>query len=129
VDGHEIEITGNPADGIWIPGLPGEVPDKIGDVLAGPEKKRPVGSRFFHAMVDDANDLFESAGKNADAFGHIQPTHTSSPARADRQTLEATQFPLPDAGNIAQGILALGILAWGSRDLLRRLRGALDVRD
>jgi hypothetical protein len=63
VDGHEIEVTGDPADGIWVPGLPGEVPDKTGDVLAGPEKEKPRGDRFFHAMVDGADNMFDAVEK------------------------------------------------------------------
>ncbi|MGH3245861.1 MAG: hypothetical protein ACRDOI_06565, partial [Trebonia sp.] len=30
-DGHAIEVTRDPKDGVWIPGLPGEVPDEAGD--------------------------------------------------------------------------------------------------
>ncbi|HTU74204.1 MAG TPA: hypothetical protein VMG38_11870 [Trebonia sp.] len=39
-DGHEIAVTRDPKDGVWIPGLPGEVPDEAGDVDTRPEGPR-----------------------------------------------------------------------------------------
>lgn len=137
VDGHEIEITGDPADGIWIPGLPGEVPDKTGDVLSGPERPKPPGDRFFHAMVDGADDLFDGVEKNAglayDALQHPPPASAEVGVPASRHTPEA-QHHAPEAGGFATGILALGIMAWAGGRWLdgwisRRLTGAHNDRN
>lgn len=64
IDGHEIEVTGKPDDGIWVPGLPGKAPDRIGDVLGGPDRPRgPRASRFLLEATKDADDLSDAAGK------------------------------------------------------------------
>jgi hypothetical protein len=121
VDGHEIEATGNPAEGIWIQGLPGEVPDKIGDALASPENtKRSRGDKFFHAVVEGADNLFDSVEKNTslsyDALKHPPPAHAEAavPVPGGRPTVEAQQQYAPDAAGIATGVLTLGILGWAA---------------
>jgi len=130
VDGHEIEVTENPADGIWIPGLPGEVPDKTGDVLAAPEDaKRSLGDKFFHAAVEGTDDLYEGVEKNAslsyDALRHPPPAHAEVGVPGGPPTIEAQQQCAPDMGGMATGILTLGILGWAAG---RRIHEWIDQR-
>jgi hypothetical protein len=130
VDGHEIEVTGNAADGIWVQGLPGEVPDKIGGVLAGPENtKRSRGDKFVHAAVEGADDLYDGAEKltslGYDALQHPPPTHAEVGVSSGLPTLEAQQHYAPDTGGIATGILTLGILGWAAG---HRIHDWIDTR-
>jgi hypothetical protein len=115
VDGHEIEVTGDAADGIWIKGLPGEVPDKIGDVLAGPEKtKGSRGDNLFHKAVEGAEDLYDGLEKNTslgyDMFQHPGPTHAEVGVPGGHPTRDAQQHYAADMGGMATGILTVGIL-------------------
>jgi hypothetical protein len=135
VDGHEIEVTGDPADGLWIQGLPGEVPDKAGDVFASPEKDasaKPRGDRLFNKVVEVSDDLLDSAEKNVNVASQLierPPTHAEVPVSVHRHTPEA-QHHAPEVGGLATGVLALGIMLWaGGRWISRRLEGAHDARD
>jgi hypothetical protein len=119
VDGHEIEVTGNPADGIWIKGLPGKVPDKTGDVLAGRENtKRSREGEFFSTAVEGADDLYDGFEKltsvGYDALRPPPPTHAEVGISSGHPTLDAPQHYAPDVGGIATGILTLGILGWAA---------------
>jgi hypothetical protein len=126
VDGKEIEITHKPADGIWVGGLPGEAPDRIGDALVGPEDdKRTRSDRFFHRAVEKGDDLLDSIEKNvnlgADAMRR-PPTHAEIPVQGAHHVREVHHHEL-DAGSVATAGLAVGVLAWaGGRWIHRRLR-------
>jgi hypothetical protein len=126
VDGKEIEVTHNPADGIWVGGLPGEAPDRIGDALVGPEDdKRARSDRFFHRAVEKSDDLLDSIEKNvnlgADAMRR-PPTHAEIPVQSAHHVQEVHHHEL-DAGSLATASLAVGVLAWaGGRWIHRRLR-------
>jgi hypothetical protein len=137
-DGREVDVTGDPADGIWIQGLPGEVPDKIGDIFATPEKaERSRRSQFFHEVVEGTNDLFDSVKENTslsyDSLQHPPSGHAEVAVPTNRHGLEV-QHHGPEAGGLATGVLAAGIMLWAgarwSNDWIdRRLRGAHHARD
>lgn len=86
VDGHEIDVTGDPADGVWIQGLPGDVPDEIGAVFASPEKDRPEktrGDRLFDQAIEVSDDFFDTVEKNANVVSQIfdrPPVHATGSA-------------------------------------------------
>lgn len=135
VDGHEIEVTGDPADGLWIQGLPGEVPDKAGDVFASPEKAaadKTRSDRAFDQVIEVTDDLFDSVEKNAHFASQVMerpPTHAEVPVSVHPNTSE-TQHHAPEAGSLATATLALGIMLWaGGRWISDQLRGAHDARD
>jgi hypothetical protein len=75
-DGKEYGLTGNPRDGIWISGLPGEAPGtpegdpygtiEVGDVLVGDEPGKSKFDKFADALyenVDELSDRLESLGE------------------------------------------------------------------
>ena len=135
VNGHEIEVTGNPADGLWIQGLPGEVPDKAGDVFASPEKEiseKSRGDKLFDEAIDVSDDFFDNVEKNGNIVSQIvdrPPTHAEVPVSVHGHTPE-TQYHAPEAGGLATGVLALGIVLWaGGRWIGERLGGAHDAGD
>jgi len=135
IDGHEIEVTGDPADGLWIQGLPGKVPDKAGDAFATPEKQAEEKARsdkVFGHVVEVSDDLFDSVEKNANVASQVMerpPTHAEIPVSVQRPMAE-TQYHTPEAGSIATATLALGITVWaGGRWISERLKGVHDARD
>ena len=134
VDGREIEITGDPADGIWIPGLPGEVPGKTGDVLASPEKSEDtLGNKAFKKVFEVSDDLIDAVEKNVTVSSEVMqrpPTYAEVPVSNHHPVLEAQQYDQPEVGSLATAVLATGIMMWaGARWIDERLKGAHHARD
>jgi len=131
VEGKVIEVTHNRADGIWIEGLPGEMPHRIGDVLASPhEDKRARGDRFFRKAVENADDLLDSAEKNIN-LGHdaLQrpPTHTEIPVSVPSSGHEVPHHEI-DAESVATAGLTVGVLCWAAGEWIsRKMRGLDDA--
>ncbi len=110
LDGHPIELTGNADDGIWIEGLPGEAPGRVGDLLVSPEDdKGRLADRFFAKGVDEAEDLVDSVEKNVSlTFEALQrpPVHAEVPVEV-HHPVQAEHHD-PDAGNLATAALVAG---------------------
>jgi hypothetical protein len=130
-DGHAIEVTRDPKDGVWIPGLPGEVPDKAGDVLAdseAPEEPRSRSRDFAGELVRNSEHGFEEVNEVSDVgykvLHHPPEGKAEVPVPAHGPELESTPHE-PDAGGIMTGALAAGIAVWILREKFheRRTRG------
>jgi hypothetical protein len=98
------------ADGISVPGLPGEVPDRTGDVPGGPEKAdKPRGDKMLDKTMDVADDLFDSVGENVNLGAKAMqrpPTHADVPVQVHHSTSDVPHQE-PDAGNLATAASAL----------------------
>lgn len=124
LDGHEIEVTDRADDGIWVEGLPGEPPDKVGDVLASKhESKSTRADRLFRKAFEKSDDLLDSVEKNVDLGAQAMrpPEHTATEVRTAPYTPEAHHHQ-PDAGSLATAGLALGIMLWETGQIMRKHR-------
>jgi hypothetical protein len=131
VDGKVIEVTHNRADGIWVEGLPGETPHRIGDVLASPhEDKRARGDRLFRKAVENADDLLDSVEKNINlSHDALQrpPTHAEVPVSVPSSGHEVPHHEI-DAGSAATAGLTVGVLCWAAAEWIsRKLKGLDDA--
>ena len=80
-ENKDIEITHNAADGIWVEGLPGDPPTRIGDILTSPEDSgRSRLENLQQEAAKDADDLVDMGGKWTDlirdTLGPPPPTHS-----------------------------------------------------
>jgi hypothetical protein len=126
-DGHEIEVTRDPKDGVWIPGMPGEVPDEAGDVLAGsesPEEKRSRSRDFAGELVRNTENLFDEVNEVSDvSYKVLHPPEGKAevPVPAHGPVLESTPHETP-VGGMMTGMLAAGIGLWIVREKLHEWR-------
>ena len=126
-DGHEIAVTRDPKDGVWIPGLPGEVPDEAGDVLAGsesPEEKRSRSRDFAGELVRNTEHLFDEVNEVSDvSYKVLHPPEGKAevPVPAHGPVLESTPHETP-VGGMMTGMLAAGIGLWIAGEKLREWR-------
>jgi hypothetical protein len=126
-DGHEIEVTRDPKDGVWIPGMPGQVPDEAGDVLAGsesPEEKRSRSRDFAGELVRNTENLFDEVNEVSDvSYKVLHPPEGKAevPVPAHGPVLESTPHETP-VGGMMTGMLAAGIGLWIVREKLHEWR-------
>jgi hypothetical protein len=126
-DGHEIEVTRDPKDGVWIPGLPGEVPDEAGDVLAGsesPEEKRSRSRDFAGELVRNTENLFDEVNEVSDvSYKVLHPPEGKAevPVPAHGPVPESTPHET-SVGGMMTGMLAAGIGLWVVGEKLREWR-------
>jgi hypothetical protein len=126
-DGHEIAVTRDPKDGVWIPGLPGEVPDEAGDVLAGsesPEEKRSRSRDFAGELVRNTENLFDEVNEVSDvSYKVLHPPEGKAevPVPAHGPVPESTPHETP-VGGMMTGMLAAGIGLWIVNEKLREWR-------
>ena len=113
-ENKDIEVTHNAADGIWIEGLPGDSPTRIGDILTSPEESGRSRLENLHKeATKDADDLVDMGSKWTDlirdTLGPPPPTHSMTNSRLPEIT--ATQ---PDhginAGHGAEAFLTMAIV-------------------
>jgi hypothetical protein len=123
-DGHEITVTRDPKDGVWIPGLPGDVPDEAGDVLAGsesPEEKRSRSRDFAGELVRNTENLFDEVNEVSDvSYKVLHPPEGKAevPVPAHGPGPESTPHETP-VGGMMTGMLAAGIGLWIVGEKLR----------
>jgi hypothetical protein len=126
-DGHAVEVTRDPKDGVWIPGLPGEVPDEAGDVLAGsesPEEKRSRSRDFAGEVVRNTENLFDEVNEVSDvSYKVLHPPEGKAevPVPAHGPVVESTPHETP-VGGMMTGMLAAGIGLWIVGEKLREWR-------
>jgi hypothetical protein len=126
-DGHEIAVTRDPKDGVWIPGLPGEVPDEAGDVLAGsesPEEKRSRSRDFAGELVRNTENLFDEVNEVSDvSYKVLHPPEGKAevPVPAHGPVPESTPHETPVGGMMTE-MLAAGIGLWIVNEKLREWR-------
>jgi hypothetical protein len=94
VDGREIEITHDRADGLWVEGLPGEVPGtpegdpygtaRVGDMMTSPESSRLSRSeKAARTMCERLDDITEELDHSAETLQDLldkapRPTHSGT---------------------------------------------------
>jgi len=116
-DDHAIEVTRDPKDGVWIPGLPGEVPDEAGDVLAGseaPDEKRSRSRDLLGELTREAEDVFdETEAVSNDVYKLMHPPEGKAevPVPAHGPVLESAHHET-EIGGMVSGVLAAGIGLW-----------------
>jgi hypothetical protein len=133
VDGREVDVTHQPADGVWVSGLPGEMPGtpygdpygtaKVGEVLTGAESPRSRPDQLFSMFCERGDDLVDIAEKGLNEMQHIlgprPPTLTEAPVQV-RYAQPDTPYHEIDAGSMATSLLAFGVAAWGLHRMWER---------
>ena len=93
VDGREYDVTHKSADGIWVSGLPGEMPGtpygdpygtaRVGEVTPGDAPPRSRADRLFSTFCERGDDLVDIAEKGLnemqDILGPRPPTYYRGP--------------------------------------------------
>jgi hypothetical protein len=130
-DGKDIEITHNAADGIWVEGLPGEVPRRIGDLLSSPEEAGQSRIENLREEFDkDAEDILDMGGKWTDllrdALGAPPPTNSMTHSRSPEMAVTTPEHGI-NAGHGVEAFLTLAIVgAAAVHNLHERWRRAWD---
>jgi hypothetical protein len=114
IDGKDIEVTHDAADGIWVEGLPGEAPTRIGDVLSSPERGERSRTENLREEVNrDAEKVIDLGGKWTDlfrdAYSTPPPTHSMTYHRSPEMTVTHTEHGI-NAGHGVEAALALTIV-------------------
>ena len=128
-DNKDIEVTHNAADGIWIEGLPGEPPTRIGDIVSSPEETgRSRVENFRQELTKDADDLVDMGGKWTDlirdAFGNPPPSNSITHSRGPEMTATRPDHGI-NFGHGAEAFLTVTIVgAAAIHKLYERLQRA-----
>jgi hypothetical protein len=128
-ENKEIEVTHNAADGLWIEGLPGEPPARIGDLISSPEESgRNRIENFREELTKDADDIIDMGGKWTDllrdSFGTPPPTNSMTHSRLPEIAAVSPEHGI-NAGHGAEALLTLAIVgAAAVHKLHERWRGA-----
>jgi hypothetical protein len=113
-DSKELEVTHNAADGIWVEGLAGEPPTRIGDVLSSPDQgdRRRI-ENLREEFNKDAEDIIDMGGKWTDllrdAFGAPPPTHSMTHNRSPEMPVSGPEHGV-NAGHTVEAALTLTIV-------------------
>jgi len=121
-DGKEIDVTSNAADGIWIEGLPGEAPDRVGNVLASPDEQKSRAENLRNKFYENADGIFDAAEKTTNRIDQIfqrPPTHTIVSVPESAHHMPESAHEAADVGHLAVAGLMLGVLAF---EASRRIR-------
>lgn len=133
VEGREVDVTHQAADGVWVSGLPGEIPGtpygdpygtaKVGEVLTGAESPRSRPDQLFSMFCERGDDLVDIAEKGLNEMQHIlgprPPTFTEAPVQVSYAQPD-TPYHEIDAGSMATSLLAFGVAAWGLHRMWER---------
>lgn len=113
-DNKDIEVTHNAADGIWIEGLPGEPPARIGDLV--PSAEDPAqgrGEKLRKEFNKEAEDISDTAGKWADHVQEIldnpRPTHSMTHNRSPETAITGSDHGI-NAGQGAEAVVMLAVV-------------------
>ena len=123
VEGQEVQVTHRPQDGIWVSGLPCEMPGapygtaKIGEILAGSEESKESRSeRLISKFCDRADDALDITEKRLNEvqklFGPRPPTSTDAQVRAAHVAADPPYHGI-EVGSMATALMALGVAGWG----------------
>jgi hypothetical protein len=113
-EGKEVEITHNAADGLWVEGLPGGPPARIGDLVSSADDPaRGRGEKLRNEFNKEAEDITEQGGKWADFVQEIldnpRPTHSMTQSRSPEVAMAAPEHGI-NAGQGAEALLTLAIV-------------------
>jgi hypothetical protein len=114
-ENKDIEITHNAADGIWIEGLPGDPPTRIGDLVQSAEDPaQGRGEKLRKELNKEAGDISDTTSKWADSVQEIldppRPTHSMTHSPAPEIALAGPQQGI-NAGQGAEAFLTVTIVA------------------
>jgi hypothetical protein len=122
-ENKDIEVTHNAADGIWIEGLPGEPPARIGDLV--PSAEDPAqgrGEKLRKELNKEAEDISDTAGKWADHVQEIldnpRPTHSLTHNRPPETAISGAEHGI-NAGQGAEAVVMLAIVGAAAVHKLR----------
>jgi hypothetical protein len=113
-DNKDIEVTHNTADGIWIEGLPGEPPTRIGDLVRSAEDPaQGRGEKLHRELNKEAENITDTSGKWADYVREIldnpRPTHSMTHSRPSETAISGAEHGI-NAGHGAEAFLTLAIV-------------------
>lgn len=113
-DNKDIEVTHNTADGLWIEGLPGEPPTRIGDLVQSAEDPAQGRAEKLRAEFNkEAENITDTGGKWADYFQEIldnpRPTHAMTHSRTPETAISGAEHGI-NAGHGAEAFLTLAIV-------------------
>ena len=122
-ENKDIEVTHNAADGLWIEGLPGEPPTRIGDLISSPEDPaQGRAEKFRKEFTKEAEDITDTSGKWADYFQEIldnpPPTHSMTHSRPPETATAGPEHGI-SAGHGAEALLTLTIVGTAALHKLR----------
>jgi hypothetical protein len=131
-EGKPVEVTHDAADGIWIEGLPGEAPKRIGEVLSEPGNERSRIQNLRAELNEGAGDIVEESGKWTDllrdAFGNPPPTHSITYNPSPEMAVTQQERGI-NAGHSVEAALTLAIVgAAATRRLHEWWQGAREWR-
>jgi hypothetical protein len=113
-ENKEIEVTREAADGVWVEGLPGEPPTRIGDLLSSSEDPaRSRADKLRKELDKEAEGITDTGGKVADLIQEIldnpQPTHSMTHSRGPEMATSGTEHGI-SAGHGVEAMLTLSIV-------------------
>ncbi len=113
-ENKEIEVTREAADGVWVEGLPGEPPTRIGDLLSSSEDPaRSRADKLRKELNKEAEGITDTGGKVADLVQEIldnpRPTHSMTHSRVPDMATSGTEHGI-NAGHGVEAMLTLSIV-------------------
>jgi hypothetical protein len=113
-DNKDVEVTHNAADGIWIEGLPGETPTRIGDLVRSAEDPtQGRGEKLRKELGKEAEPITDTAGKWADYVQEIldnpRPTHSMTHSHSYGTASAGAEQGI-NAGHGAEAFLTVAIV-------------------
>jgi hypothetical protein len=113
-ENKEIEVTHEAADGVWVEGLPGEPPARIGDLLSSsedPELSR--AGKLRKELNKEAEGITDTAGKWADLVQDVldnpRPTHSMTHNRPPDMATPGGEHGI-NAGHGVEAILTVSLV-------------------
>lgn len=113
-ENKDIEVTRKAADGIWIEGLPGDPPTRIGDLVSSAEDPaQGRGEKLRKELTMEAEDISDTVSEWADHVQEIldnpRPTHSMTHSRPPETAISGTEHGI-NAGHGAEALLTLTIV-------------------
>jgi hypothetical protein len=138
VGGLEVEVTHNPAEGLWVEGLPGEIPDKpvgdpygtahVGDVLYSLEGSNlSKVEEFNQILCEHLDDISDEACRDADTIQDLldkklRPTHSAVYERMPAISPDETGRHTVNTGHGVDAALAIAAISISLGSWLRKRR-------
>lgn len=113
-ENKEIEVTREAADGVWVEGLPGEPPTRIGDLLSSSEEPElSRAGKLRKELNKEAEGITDIGGKVAELIQEIldnpQPTHSMTHNRGPDMAVSGAEHGI-SAGHGVEAMLTLSIV-------------------
>jgi hypothetical protein len=113
-ENKDIEVTHDAADGVWIEGLPGEPPTRIGDLLSSAEDPaRNRADKLRKEFNKEAEGITDTGAKVADLIQEImdnpRPTHSMTHSRAPDMATPGAEHGI-SAGHGVEAMLTLSLV-------------------